>query len=284
MATVRIRPAADGFYHDQLIPIPSTSDYWIRINEDPNSADDGDTSYIYDSGAGAGCNFQPVFRLSSTNSLGTSRTPTSSYASYSEIMDKPGGGSWAQADLNTLEFGWRMIVGVTTKYETYLGLSTDIDDIPAGSTINSIKSFVVAKCTGKLNEVRVTQIFIEVDYTSGGADVTVTPSAVTVVASTTAPTVVTSTLGVPYSLEADYQTNPTNVSQNPIFTALYEDNGLTWGRPRPASRRLRRPHQSQPSPSIAIIIPLLLDWRLASCRGMARSMPSAKKRITLSGS
>lgn len=53
----------------------------------------------------SGGKIQPLLRLSGTNSLGTEVTITSAYANYSEVITKPGGGTWSQSDVDNLIVG-----------------------------------------------------------------------------------------------------------------------------------------------------------------------------------
>lgn len=107
----------------------------------------------------------PCLRLSGTTVDGSSLGVTTSWADYSQVVSRPGGGSWSAADIDALQAG------------------------------------VKCRARGAGGEsAQVTQVWIVVDYNPGNHP-------------------------APTSLECERQTNPTNSSDDPVFSAIWNANG-----------------------------------------------------------
>lgn len=202
MAIEIIRPEADGSASDWSV-FPSGGGDYTGVDE---VTKDDDTSYIYRSGGavqvvdglftgsdsipvGAVINSvtvkyyqkrsasnaptsQPIIKLSGGSIDRTSSEETVNVGNYDTLSahtynTKPGGGAWTLADVQSMEFG--------------------VASVGNGSLKTNL---------------RITQLWLEVDYTAGSYQ-------------------------APTSLEADRQTNPTNASELPSFTAIFNDSGAT---------------------------------------------------------
>ena len=66
----------------------------------------------------------PRFRLGTSETTGTAQTLTTTKVTYSEILTRPGGGSWAWTDINSLQAGIGLYMGalVTNPYCSHLYL------------------------------------------------------------------------------------------------------------------------------------------------------------------
>lgn len=107
----------------------------------------------------------PCLRLSGTTLDGTAFSLTTSYANYSQVVGRPGGGSWTASDIDALQAGIK----------------------------------VRARGVGG-EQTEVTQVWIVVDYSPGNHP-------------------------APTSLECERQTTPTNASDDPVFSAIWNATG-----------------------------------------------------------
>ncbi len=199
MATLTVRPNADGSYNENYTLYPaSPTDHYVKVNE--SSADD-DSSYIASSTSGygkdyfkgdfsslpSGCtiNSVKVYVRAKKTSLGnldvkisiydgsnhsqnSTGVITTSYVTYEhEFSNDPGGGSWTRDDLVSSSFEFGFELGDPALANRY---------------------------------VRVTQVYIIIDYSLNNH-----PS--------------------PTSLQCERATNPASVSQLPIFTAIFNGYG-----------------------------------------------------------
>ncbi len=190
MATAILRPDGDGYLTEWLNP--SGGNHYLQVDE--ASPDDAVTVIAHPAVA----NVTPFLRLSSTNGLGTlTALVNNTWTTHSEVIAKPGGGSWTYTDLASLEVG---IIGDATVdvYDSFTLSAWGEGDV----TINSVTVYFRGmKTLGKLAEGYITQIYVQVDYSAAATD------------------------EAPTSLECDRQTNPTGVGDTPIFTALYQAEG-----------------------------------------------------------
>jgi len=159
-----LRPDAEG--DTEQWSRSAGSDTYALVDEESS---DGDTTYIYVSTINAPEAIKLYLRLGSTNSLGSALSPTSSYAAYDETITRPGGGSWSESDIGSLKVGIYLDAGLTEYYS-----DVNVGAWPySGYTINSVKAGGTIKLTtGKGGSCRVTQLWIDVDYTASGAEVT----------------------------------------------------------------------------------------------------------------
>lgn len=194
MATAILRPTAAGNYTQWNGVYPALMNHFAAVDE---ASQNGDTDYIYGSTVATSRDsytltswspgavsisqvkvyfwakrqdtspqVKPFLRLGGTDNDGTIVSPSvGSYTEYSEVISRPGGGSWQVSDFSTLEVG------------------------------------AIYSNAAKTAGLRVTQIYIEITYTA-----TNFPS--------------------PTSLECERQTTPTNASEFPLFSAIFEgDSG-----------------------------------------------------------
>lgn len=166
---------------------PFIGTHWDKVDEDPA---DG-SAYA---GTSSDVNVQAGLKLGATTVYGTSRDMTATYTTYTDSgVARPGGGSWSQSDLNSL----KVVLKVGTTQDIYTLTDTAI---PSGATINSVSIVYVGKTvTGKLTTTQVDAIYVDIDYSTGHP--------------------------APTDVEIERQTNPTNASEYPIFTAIWQATG-----------------------------------------------------------
>jgi hypothetical protein len=158
-----LRPNAEG--DNEQWSLSAGSDTYALVDEETS---DGDSTYIYLPTITAPDSVKLYLRLGTTNSLGSELSLTSSYAAYDETISRPGGGSWSESDLSDLKVGIYLDGGLTESYS----------DVNVGAwpysdyTINSVKAGGTIKLTtGKGGQCRVTQLWVDVDYTASGTQV-----------------------------------------------------------------------------------------------------------------
>ncbi len=177
-STLTLVPNDVGDYTNIPGMYPAGGSHWDKVDDPPGSPD-GDATYIFLLGAQLKDAYkltdtsqtgtinsvrvyfrfrinnvfgtaysQPFLRLGTAETAGTEvSSTTTSYVTYSEILARPGGGSWSWTDINNLQ----VCIGLRTS--VYYNIFT--------------------------------QEYIEVDYTSGPTAPTVTTSAATNIADTT---------------------------------------------------------------------------------------------------
>lgn len=129
------------------------------------------------------------------------------YANVSHLFsDAPGGTGWTVQNLKDLEFGVSCgDNGFPTTYhlEFYGTDDSEIDTQIGSGTVNAVTIYARVKYTGSFNRtVYVTQVYIEVDYTPG-----------------------VSNHPTPSSFEIDRESNPSNASDSPLFSAVFNASG-----------------------------------------------------------
>jgi len=137
--TATLRPTGGGYYHEYQSQYPASGEFWDKVDEvsaddsttyitppytgpwfetftltsNPFSAGDSIISVevffrIVRSGGTSTTNYvAPVLRLGTTDVVGTNRASTGSWTTWSEVLTRPGGGSWTVADFDSLEIGVR---------------------------------------------------------------------------------------------------------------------------------------------------------------------------------
>ncbi|KKL67753.1 hypothetical protein LCGC14_2131810, partial [marine sediment metagenome] len=165
MPVATLKPNGVGDNTVWSTQFPASGAHWDKVDDGTGFGDaDDDTTYIqgnvpntkddfgledysaggtinsvehnmrYKSTSGSAAVVKAYWRLSGSEQLGTQQSQTGSYGNYSEVLGKPGGGGWSDADVDALLIGIR-------------------DD-------------------GGLGIPRCTLLFTDVDYTVGGVDAT----------------------------------------------------------------------------------------------------------------
>ena len=139
--TVTLVPDGPGDYTNIASQLPASTAHWDKVDDSPGSPDD-DTTYVYTASATqekdaynlaynpllnnstinsvtvyfrhkptTSAYVQPFLRLGSAETAGTERYNTSgTWAIYSEVLGRPGGGSWTPSDIAALQ----VVVGLRT--------------------------------------------------------------------------------------------------------------------------------------------------------------------------
>ncbi|MGB5107341.1 MAG: BNR-4 repeat-containing protein [Candidatus Zixiibacteriota bacterium] len=107
----------------------------------------------------------PILRLGGTNEIGTNFAITTSMAEYSQVVARPGGGSWTASDIDSLQAGYRLRAR---------GLGGE--------------------------QPQVDYMWVVVDYEPGNHP-------------------------APTNLECERATNPTDASEDPVFSAIFNASG-----------------------------------------------------------
>ena len=146
--TATIRPDGAGDYTNIDTQIPSSGAHWDKVDEAVedeatteirsfNVAEQRDVFTADDVSIPAGANIvqvevffrvllvdaahaRPLLRLSGAETLGTIVTCGCGWTTFSEVLDRPGGGPWSASDINSLQLG--------------IGLASNTSSVPARAT------------------------------------------------------------------------------------------------------------------------------------------------------